>query len=297
VPELTWGETPALRQAEHHATLTALVVPWVERRYWTSRLPQLIDPATSPSLLEGLRATYRRQFEERVIILEHSDFTGDQVVDFVFRQIPPGLHAEVMGCQNIKGTGLDFVYRFVELQRVHDWLVKLDMEPSERTPILAQMKSHLDYGLFGCQYAMARVQALLDAAAQDWTAQLASLRELQSYLQARERFFIDKMSRTTTKSRWHVVLGWIEPWVDNLDGIRRRKRADRIMRALISGEMSTATAAEALRTVVARQKGGWLAKDFTNLWSRLSHRALVSPAQPPEKLVADGPTAMSNRTP
>lgn len=297
LPELAWAETPALRQAEHLATLTALVAPWVERRYWTSRLPQLIDPATSPRLLEGLRATYRRQFEERVIILEHSDFTGDQVVDFVFRQIPPGLHAEVMGCQNIKGTGLDFVYRFVELQRVHDWLQKLDLEPSERAPILAQMKTHVDYGLFGCQYAMARVQGLLDAAARDWTPMLPSLRELQAYLQARERFFINKMSRTTTKSRWHVVLGWIEPWVDNLDGIRRRKRADRIMRALISGEMGTAAAAEALRSVVARQKGGWLAKDFTSLWSRLSRRALVGPAQSADPLVGDGATAVSNRTP
>jgi gamma-polyglutamate synthase len=295
--ELAWAETPALRQAEHHATLMTLVAPWVERRYWTNRLAQLIAPATSPPLLQGLRATYRRLFEERVIILEHSDFTGDQVVDFVFRQIPPGLHAEVMGCQNIKGTGLDFVYRFVELQRVHDWLVKLDMEPSERPAILSQMKSHIDYGLFGCQYAMARVQSLLAAAAQDWAPQLASLRELQSYLQTRERFFINKMSRTTTKSRWHVVLGWLEPWVDNLDGIRRRKRADRIMHALISGEMNTATAAEALRTVVARQKGGWLAKDFTNAWARLSRRALVTPERPPEKLVGDGATAMSSRTP
>ena len=269
-PDLTWGAGPSERRAELQATLVSLVAPWVQRRYWTRRLPELIDLAQGKPLLDGLRATYRRLFELRVIILEHSDYTGDQVVDFIYRAIPPGLHAEVMGCQNIKGTGLDFVYRFVELQRISDWLGKLETEPSERPAIISQMKAHVDYGLFGVQFALTRVQALLDAPPAHWADHIGLLAELLPYLKDRERFFINKMSRTTTKSRWHVVLGWIEPWIDNLDGIRRRKRADRIMHALIHGTMDTASAAEQLRIVVARQKGGWLAKDFTRLLSRVA---------------------------
>jgi hypothetical protein len=131
------------------------------------------------------------------------------------------------------------------------------------------MKGHLDYGLFGCQYAMKRVRALLEAPSADYEPHIASLGELMAYLKEREAFFINKMSHTKTKSRWHVVLGWIEPWVDNLDGIRRRKRAERIMHDLIEGSLDTASAAEALRVVVARQKGGWLAKDFTQALARL----------------------------
>ena len=263
-----WAEAVKDKQAEHHAMLIELVYPWVVRRFWSERLGELLDAATAKQRLEQLRATYCGMFERRLIILEDSDSTGDQVVDFIFRRIPPGLHAETMGCQNIKGTGLDFVYRFVELQRVHDWLVKLDLEPSERTAILTQMKGHLDYGLFGCQYAMRRVQTRLDAASSDFGPHLGMLEELMSYLKEREQFFIGKMGRTTTKSRWAVILGWIEPWVDNLDGIRRRKRAERIMVDLIKGGLDTATAAEQLRGVVARQKGGWLAKDFTRVMAR-----------------------------
>jgi len=266
---LGWGATPEEKQAEHHATLRELVCPWVVRRFWTERLPELLDAGTVEQRLPQLQATYCRLFERRLIILEDSDSTGDQVIDFIFRRIPPGLHAETMGCQNIKGTGLDFVYRFVELQRVHDWLVKLDLEPSERSSILTQMKGHLDYGLFGCQYAMRRVQILLEAPNSEYGPQRSLLNELMAYLKDREQFFIGKMGRSTTKSRWHVVLGWIEPWVDNLDGIRRRKRAERIMHDLIEGGLDTASAAEALRGVVARQKGGWLAKDFTLAMSRL----------------------------
>lgn len=268
--EMGWAQTPEDKQREHHGPACYLVYPWTVRRYFTRRLAEIIDPASSSTHLEQLRAFYCRNFHGRIIILEDSDSTGDQVVDFIFQHIPPGLHAETMGCQNIKGTGLDFVYRFVELQRVHDWLVKMDLEPSERTAIIGQMKGHVDYGLFGCQYAMKRIRKLLEEKPAEWAEHLGMLPELMTYLEQREQFFIGKMARNkVAKSRWHILLGKIEPWVDNLDGIRRRKRAEHIMHALIEGGMDTASAAEQLRNVVGRQKGGWLAKDFQRFWERV----------------------------
>ena len=266
--ELTWAANPEERKLEHQKGLASLIAPWLERRYWTARLAELIDPAKSPPLLERLRRTYCDNFNRRVIVLEDHDSTGDQVVDFIYRQIPAGHHSETMGCQNIKGTGLDFVYRFVELQRAHDWLGKLELEPTERTNILNQMKTHIDYGLFGCQYTMKWVNAALADPKDTYAPERRLLEELLAHLLEREKFFIGKLGKSKTKSRWAVVLGKIEPWVDNLDGIRRRKRAERIMADLIDGNLDTATAAQLLRNVVARQKGGWLAKDFTHFFSR-----------------------------
>ena len=49
-------------------------------------------------------------------------------VEICARRVPPGVEAHVMGIQNIKGTGLDFIYRWVAIDNVHGLLTALESE-------------------------------------------------------------------------------------------------------------------------------------------------------------------------
>ena len=50
--------------------------------------------------------------ERKIIIVDDYYASGNDVIDEIVKQTPPGLKARIMGMQNIKGTGLDYVYRW-----------------------------------------------------------------------------------------------------------------------------------------------------------------------------------------
>ncbi|HEY6009731.1 MAG TPA: hypothetical protein VIU40_15505, partial [Geobacteraceae bacterium] len=46
----------------------------------------------------------------KIIVVEDYYASGNQIIDLIARHTPPGFLNRIMGIQNIKGTGLDFVY-------------------------------------------------------------------------------------------------------------------------------------------------------------------------------------------
>ena len=69
--------------------------------------------ATEAAALDGkFRSQLRAWFAEKLIVIENYDATGEEIIRDIVQETPPGFRNRVMGIQNIKGTGLDFVYRF-----------------------------------------------------------------------------------------------------------------------------------------------------------------------------------------
>ncbi len=259
------GRAKALKIAE------ALVLPWRVRR----ELEAAAAAGCAPSgLLGALREAFFELMMDKIVVLENSEAKGDEVLDFVFRIITPGHHGEVLGCQNIKGTGLDFIYRFISLQKMQDFADAAEARAHERPALLAEMLAYRHHGLFDCQLLLEK----LDGWRGQWQAPEAVTAQLESLkvaLEARRRQLSDELGRTKKKAWWHRVLGWLEPLVDNLDGVGRRKRADATMSRLINHQIDVATASEQLRETVARQKGGWLARDIEALlatWRQRRHK-------------------------
>jgi hypothetical protein len=211
-------------------------------------------------------STVRRAFESsflaKLYILPDSGSTGDQVIDFIARRLAPGLEWDLHGCQNIKGTGLDFVYRFTSYERVTSWLRELEEQPDDRAMTLSSLQAHTDYGLFDATLAYdfaERAQASNELA---WQPHQVALKALCDRLGPLRQ---EKAARLRTAQRQSLLMrlcGYIEPFVDHLDAIRRHRRSVHIMRQLVSGKMSQARAVETLRALTGRQKGGWLAKDL-----------------------------------
>jgi hypothetical protein len=218
-----------------------------------------------------LRALYRELFMERVTIVERSDATGDQVVDFIARTFAPGHSARLMGCQNIKGTGLDFVYRWLSIDTVFAALGKLRSESALRAEALAVLAGHTDWGLIDCREALVTLTELRDHGGEEWAQSRALLNALCEKLSALYKLKLARLASTGKKGRLDRLLAAVEPLVDHWDSVRRRRIATRIMDAVFAGRVGQGRASILMRELVGREKGGWLAKD-TRQWLQARRR-------------------------
>jgi len=249
--------------------LRADVVRHAERQANRERAVRVARSAVESALESGefdkadsvLRSLYRELFLERVAIVERSDATGDQIVDFIARSFAPGHRARVMGCQNIKGTGLDFVYRWLSIDVIYAALRRLENEPAARREALSLLSAHTDWGLIDSRDAAAALRAIRDRDGDEWAEHkglVAALAERLTQLHAAK---LKLLGATGKKSGLDRVLGQVEPYVDHLDSMRRRGAATRLMDAVFAGRVGQGRAALLMRELVAREKGGWLAKD------------------------------------
>jgi gamma-polyglutamate synthase len=213
--------------------------------------------------LEHLRAHCRKLWAERIVVVWDAKSTGDQTIDRIARAVPPGHAARVLGCQNIKGTGLDFAYRWVSIGDVDVALRRLEEEPRGREQAIAFLRSHGDYGLCDTRMAQQRVGVLAASTAPEWTPHQAELALLLQHLGRVEAARAARLRGAPKRTRMARLLDGIEPVVDHLDSVRRSGRAGRIMDDLFERRVSQGRAAVLLRDLVARGKGGWLASDWT----------------------------------
>jgi len=83
-------------------------------------------------------------------------------VRLIANQTPPGLYNRIMGMQNIKGTGLDFVYRWQAWEAVARACDQaLDGDPAVATRGLAMLGSFQEYGILSDDKVRRTVASLL----------------------------------------------------------------------------------------------------------------------------------------
>jgi gamma-polyglutamate synthase len=212
---------------------------------------------TAPDINAQVRAVYRALFEDQLVIVDDPGETGDQIIDRCARAVPPGTHVDVMGIQNIKGTGLDFVYRWLALDQTSARLARLASDdPNTRLAALRELDSFEDYGLVDAGIAVATL-----------TPYAATQRDEQEALLARrvlERVTAihDHRRRALTAVANQGVLARIvaplEAMLDPIDSMRRRHRATQVIDDLVAHRISHGRAAKEMRALYDRQGGGWL---------------------------------------
>jgi poly-gamma-glutamate synthase PgsB/CapB len=212
--------------------------------------------AEPASVDRAFARAYRSIFEENLVLVEDPQTTGDQILDLVAKSVPPGAHARIMGCQNIKGTGLDFVYRWVSIDTVTRHLANLRSPVREtREEALRALTLHGDYGLLDAKLALAKVEEAREtdphATVLPYDTTVARLKDVVA---TREKKLVRRTSRTFGES----VRAAIGKTFDYLDATRRRKMAHTLLEDLVRMRVSHASAAKRMREIVARAKGGWM---------------------------------------
>jgi poly-gamma-glutamate synthase PgsB/CapB len=198
---------------------------------------------------------YTAIFGERLVPLRDATLTGDQIVDVVARSAPPGARVDIIGLQNIKGTGLDFVYRWVSLDAVTRAVEQIRSgSDTLRDEGVRTLFAHDDYGLIDSTHALEKLRPLRGIGSEEQASILEALVQLLEVV-ARERR--DALATVRSPAFGDRVRRVIGSTLDYLDSMGRQSKAKRILGELVAGRMSHATAAVEMRAVVARAKGAW----------------------------------------
>lgn len=198
-------------------------------------------------------------FKRRIVVVHDFYASGDAIVDMIRSQTPPGIVNRVMGIQNIKGTGLDFVYRWQAWDTCYKACDKLRSgKPGVMEQGLRELAAFQEFGLLCDEHVRDTLARARQSAAMQRESFQAELKVIESNLELALETVRGKMS-IVRQSGWMLkLLEGLEALLDAGDAVKRRKTADQIYRDLIAERISVERAVLELQALNKRQKGGWL---------------------------------------
>ena len=197
------------------------------------------------------RSLYTDLFRASIVPLRNPATSGDGVQQTAVRGAPPGCAVRIISIQNIKGTGLDFIYQWVYLREVQQDLQRLAI-PSEAEGALNRLSQQKFASRLTCQEALAALdRAELPEALRGRAA------ELVARIRAKHDQLAAASADAEAKPRSAARRG-LERILDPLDAIRRRRAAARCFRDLARSRIGHVEAQDTLQALTNRQKGGWL---------------------------------------
>ncbi len=209
-------------------------------------------------------------FREKVVVVEDFYASGDQVVERIVAATPPGIHNRVMGVQNIKGTGLDFVYRWQAWDTVHTACgMAAGGDPIQAQEGVRTLAAYQEFGVLSEELVRATLDALRADPPVPGAAFLDQVELARSNLDRQMAEVRAGMGVTRAAGGLSRVVDTAEALLDAGDAVRRRRTADRIYRDLAAERISLDRAALELKKLNARQKGGWLAEEIQRAGGRL----------------------------
>lgn len=243
--------------------------------------PQTSD--IQPEIIDRIDQKYRtlmnKWFSRKFVIVADPEANGEQVIGRILHEIPPGYLARTMGMQNIKGTGLDFVYRF------HAWDTCFDACEATQDRRVAVAEKAIAALIAMPEIGQLCIEKLTKTVQDCRTNKLLQQTDLQLQLDILERR-LESVSRSndhiavtrsadpthqpinlkqTARQLHQWSLQWAEEFLDVNDSIRRREKAELIYRDYVTCRISRQRAVVELRALNKRQKGGWLKEDSRKL--------------------------------
>ncbi|MGB7346944.1 MAG: hypothetical protein WBD20_22160 [Pirellulaceae bacterium] len=234
----------------------------------------------SPQQADQVEAEYakllRTWYFRKIVVVENFDSTGEEVVARIVDETPPGFFNRTIGLQNIKGTGLDFVYRFQAWDVCYE-ACEAALSPQSQTAARG-LQTLMSMPAIG-QLCQLRLKETIKEARNNPALrrpdQQADLAQLDKRVAEAMGDFADdsdnpepaedsQLSSSDSVTEWQSwMLERSEQLVDLNDSLRRRDTADKIYKDLANQRISRQRAVVELRDINKRQKGGWLTTAFT----------------------------------
>jgi len=219
---------------------------WTEQtQLWAEECSWLFALRKNPSWdVEVEVDRFLHFFAQRIVPFEDPNLQGDQIKAAVAERVPPGTQVDVLGCANIKGTGLDHVYKWVAAHDVAEALAALENPERRAASEALDRLTHIDnLGHFGALHAAEQLEALLEterfrALRMDARAR-AVANELRAYA---DEHPVDLDAEHKERGRSFLL----KPLRD----IRRRRHSDRLFDALGARTIGMSRAAAEARALV-----------------------------------------------
>lgn len=236
-----------------------------EQKNYANLLNQISSSQKPP--MEALKTFLWQSFSSRIIVVEDYHISGPDLVKKMVSHSPPGLLNTMMGMQNIKGTGLDFIYQWQTWNEVHTEFEKVKTgQPKLAEDALKRLAAMTTYGPLASEYVTQSVLEMRDhkiAQTELFQAELniisGKVDPLVSESTAEKEARPQKSKAVRFK---HWLLQISEDFLDSGDAVRRRKKANRIYKDLAARRIGVDRAVDELKNLNKTQKGGWLQKRF-----------------------------------
>jgi len=236
---------------------------------FAARLPG-VGSAPDPALDHELHQLLWQWFSRRLVVIPDVHASGDQIVRKVCEETPPGYRNRVMGVQNIKGTGLNWVYAWQDWAECAAYAAALESpQPQIAEQGLRGLAEVHRFNLLArdtLRLLLARMQLNPMAQSELFQTELAAI-------QARLDRDAEALAQQHPRSRWEPLVHGVEAFLDAGDAVRRRKQGNLVYRELAAGRISHGRAAAELLALNRRQKGGWLMQRLRTLMKPLSAEA------------------------
>ena len=205
--------------------------------------------------------------EQKIIIVEDYYASGNDIIDVIVKQTPPGLRARIMGMQNIKGTGLDYVYRWQAWDQCYQACQKMLSDDQsiaeEGVKALSQFK---EYGPLCKEKVLSTIEQVADMGWAQKEETQAELNIIASTMEQALKNIEQSNNKQSATSGWSVKFAeYLEAFLDAGDAVKRRKRANLIYQDLQNKRISHDRAAMELQALNKRQKGGWAGEYITKI--------------------------------
>lgn len=247
------------------------------------KLRGAISSAANPASHIGeVRAFLRGVFMAKLVPIRDYYIKGEQIVRLIAQETPPGLVNRIMGMQNIKGTGLDFVYRWQAWEAVSKACDQaVDEDEATATRGLSLLATFQEYGVLSAALVRETLDTVLLRGNLPPGINQAQVEAIPARVAEQVAAIPDaslggdeggaKTKRPAERFQAYLMQ-LTEGFLDGGDAIRRRRKADRIYEAMIAEQISNPRAALELKKLTSRQKGGWLANAIGDTVGRILPR-------------------------
>lgn len=239
----------------------ALHRQWRQDRDEAAQVAELHRLVHAGGASDRINALLWELFSARIVVIPDYHTPGNVLVRRILLDAPPGSRIRAMGIQNIKGTGLDFVYRW-QAWETHAALCRLldSAQPEDALEAAKGLAASTELGVLekeALHAVMARVRA----------GRLGQSDLMQSLFARIDGNLEDGLASVDAHAgqrpaQGNVARAWLtrtaERLLDAGDAVRRRRRANQIYADLVGGRIASTRAAYELKRINQRQKGGWL---------------------------------------
>lgn len=204
-------------------------------------------------------------FKKRWVIVDNYYSTGNETLRIVVDTTVPGILARVIGVQNIKGTGLDFIYRWQAWDRVHGLanILRNSTNLSDVQLNARALATWQEYGILDREFII----ETLEIARNRQICQQESIQADLSIVEKQLGFQLEEIESSMAQGSTDSGVGYklisaFEEFLDSGNAIKRRKRSQAVYKAMLDNVISMDRAAAELGALNKAQKGGWLIRSL-----------------------------------
>lgn len=229
-----------------------------------SEIIKKINNPDDPITLDEVHDLTWEWFRRRLIVVEDPHIDGNALIALIMSHTPAGLSNKMIGLQNIKGTGLDFVYRWQAWDKVSKLCNMMDSKIENQALSAAKELANIkELGLLDEKRVLQVCKNIRNISITQTELFQAELNTIESNMNQQISDIQRQSGADIQESTIVKLINALESFLDAGQSVKRKKLALCIYDDLASQTISIDRAIAELNKLNKEQKGGWLIKKLT----------------------------------